>query len=727
MMAKERGERPQDPAELLADIRDALAGKVKLRVGAPKRVTTRAHAPAAPVSRKNKRPYFVAVGVAAVVLAVIVGVIALSGLGGGQPAGRAKHDEAAAPSEASKESTRQPSDAAREAKGSGQHAEARAGQAMESALKALTRQVDALSAKDQFGEALSRVEAFAQDHPAGADDAQKLTAQVLATARRRYDALAANADAAAKAKEFAKARDALKPALAFGIPELTERARKKLEEIASREQKAELWARWDDVKAEATRLAEAGRFAEALQALQKAEGLPLGGSPDLVAEQTQAIEDARGKATEAAAAAYTKESDRLWTLFKERKYEEAKKLLADLAAKPEFRLAEDLVSADREAVRLLSEFWAVVERGIAARKGQFIAFAGAGGTILGVEDGVVTIKGPRGEERRHIHRLAPKQALAYADLEDDERSNHMKGVFLLAEAEELGMASDALEAAGDLPGLSWHKKRLHLAVDRARVATEAKERVEIEAAAERTWRAISSAAKSDLAMARAKSLLTRLQGFQETYQATHFYESVQKEVGNVRAQIEEAAEGWQRLFDGRTLGDWEVVTSGGFAKHGEVRAENGMIILEPGAPFTGIAWTGSFPRVDYELVVEAMRVAGRDCFCGVTFPVGEQQCHFGVGAWQGVRTGIEFVDGLGIYENGTARRIAVTLGRWYQVRLRVTRTKLEGWVDGEKVLDQSVPGHRFSPHVEWGRLAPVGLGAWATKAAVRRIAFRPVR
>jgi len=715
MMAKERDERPQDPTELLADIRDALAGKVKLRVGAPKRVTTHADAPASPVRCRSKRPYLVAVAVAVVVLAVVIGVVALPGRGGGGPPEPAKQGVAAASSEASKESTRQPSDAATEAKRSGPDAEARARQAMESALKALRAQVDALSAKDQFGEALSRVEAFVREHPTGADNAQKLTAQVLATARQRYGILAASAEALAKAKEFAKARDALKPALAFGIPDLTQRARKKLEEIASREEKAELWARWDDVKAEASRLAEGGRFAEALQALQKAEGLPLGGLPDLVAEQTQAIRDARAKATKAAAAAYTKESDKLWALFKERKYDEAKKLLTELVAKPEFRLAEDRVQADREAARLLGEFWAAVERGIAARKGQFIAFAGAGGTILDVEDGVVTIKGPRGEERRHIHRLAPKQALAYVDLKDDERLNLMKGVFLLAEGKDPDAASSALAAVKNSPVLLCYRERLAPALQRTRAAAAARARAELEAAAERTWEAIESLAKQDLNVAEARRLLAALRGFEEDYAATRLHEKVSGRAKKLRAQADEAAEGWKRLFDGETLRGWRLVHS-----TGQVRVRDGLLILGKGSGATGVAWAGKFPRSSYEVSVDAKRVAGPQ-LCRITFPVADSTCTWAVGGWDGTWLGVDPLDGRGYRDaaNKTSQRVRLDDNRWYQLRVRVGKSRVEAWIDDRKVVDLRRARHRFGPGDS--ALVPFGVVTHQSEVALRNI------
>ena len=75
---------------------------------------------------------------------------------------------------------------------------------------------------------------------------------------------------------------------------------------------------------------------------------------------------------------------------------------------------------------------------------------------------------------------------------------------------------------------------------------------------------------------------------------------------------------WLRLFDGKSLHNWHVSNFGG---EGEVYVEDGQVILEMGANLTGITWTGEVPQMDYEVILEAMRVGGSDFFCGMTFPV----------------------------------------------------------------------------------------------------------
>src|SRR5437016_11038553 len=77
-------------------------------------------------------------------------------------------------------------------------------------------------------------------------------------------------------------------------------------------------------------------------------------------------------------------------------------------------------------------------------------------------------------------------------------------------------------------------------------------------------------------------------------------------------------EGWQPMFDGKTLTGWRETD---FAGRGEVQCREGLIVLNMGDPFTGINCTNEFPKLDYEVALDAMRVTGSDFFCGLTVPV----------------------------------------------------------------------------------------------------------
>ena len=87
-------------------------------------------------------------------------------------------------------------------------------------------------------------------------------------------------------------------------------------------------------------------------------------------------------------------------------------------------------------------------------------------------------------------------------------------------------------------------------------------------------------------------------------------------------------EGWQTMFDGKSFAGWRETA---FASHGQASLESGAILLNAGDPFTGLNWTNTFPKMNYEIAFDAMRVSGSDFFCGLTVPVGDSFCSLIVG------------------------------------------------------------------------------------------------
>src|SRR5262245_33311306 len=93
---------------------------------------------------------------------------------------------------------------------------------------------------------------------------------------------------------------------------------------------------------------------------------------------------------------------------------------------------------------------------------------------------------------------------------------------------------------------------------------------------------------------------------------------------------QDAAPVWKPLFDGKTLQGWRETP---FPRRGEVSLSGSSVILGNGRPFTGITWTGEFPRTGYEIRLEARRVKGGDFFASLTFPVGDSHCTWVTGGW----------------------------------------------------------------------------------------------
>lgn len=191
-----------------------------------------------------------------------------------------------------------------------------------------------------------------------------------------------------------------------------------------------------------------------------------------------------------------------------------------------------------------------------------------------------------------------------------------------------------------------------------------------------------------------------------------------------QASIPFPGEGWQSLFDGRTLTGWRPTL---FAGRGEVECRSGLLVLNMGDPFTGVNWTNDFPQMDYEIGVEAMRVMGADFFCGLTVPVADSFCSLIVGGWGGSLLGISSLDGADASENETTKFINFEAGRWYRIRLRVTSGRIEGWLDDKKVVDVNTKDKKISlrpGEIEMSK--PFGLASWQTTGAFRQIKVRRV-
>jgi hypothetical protein len=180
------------------------------------------------------------------------------------------------------------------------------------------------------------------------------------------------------------------------------------------------------------------------------------------------------------------------------------------------------------------------------------------------------------------------------------------------------------------------------------------------------------------------------------------------------------------LFDGRSLDGWVATDFGGA---GEVRVEDERILLEQGEPMTGITikperMADAMPTIGYELSFEAMRVAGNDFFCGLTFPVGDKPCSFIVGGWGGTIVGLSSLDGQDASQNDTMSQQAFKTGQWYRFRLRVEKVHIQAWIDDERVIDANTKDREIGIRIEVERSRPLGFSCYNTTAALRAIKVR---
>lgn len=180
---------------------------------------------------------------------------------------------------------------------------------------------------------------------------------------------------------------------------------------------------------------------------------------------------------------------------------------------------------------------------------------------------------------------------------------------------------------------------------------------------------------------------------------------------------------WKDLFDGRSLTGWKVTQFGG---EGEVHVEKGQLMLEFGSPLTGVTYTGKYPKSNYELRLEAMRVDGSDFFCALTFPVGDSSCSFIVGGWGGGVIGLSSIDGRDASENETTDYMRFVSKKWYRIRVRVTDTRIKAWIDDKQKVDQVITGHTVDTRPEVDLSKPLGIASYDTRAALRKIQIRPL-
>ena len=141
---------------------------------------------------------------------------------------------------------------------------------------------------------------------------------------------------------------------------------------------------------------------------------------------------------------------------------------------------------------------------------------------------------------------------------------------------------------------------------------------------------------------------------------------------------------WTNLFDGKTLTGWKPSD---FAGQAEVTVDDGAIQLPMGNDITGITWTNPLPRVNYEILLDAMRDDGSDFFCGLTFPVKESSCSLILGGWGGTLVGLSSIGGRDASENETTSFISFKNKQWYHILLRVTDKKIQAWLDGIRIIE----------------------------------------
>ncbi|MFK8112807.1 MAG: hypothetical protein AB8B91_11425 [Rubripirellula sp.] len=182
------------------------------------------------------------------------------------------------------------------------------------------------------------------------------------------------------------------------------------------------------------------------------------------------------------------------------------------------------------------------------------------------------------------------------------------------------------------------------------------------------------------------------------------------------AAKEEAKKDWKALN-----GKWKVSQFGG---DGPVEIKEDLIKMELGDPLTGVRWEGDVLRENYELTLETQRTDGFDFFCGLTFPVGEDNVTFILGGWGGGVVGISNVDGHDASENDTTFFRNFDNDTWYKVRVRVDPHFIRCWIDEKNAVEQERKGHKFDIRYEMDQSVPLGVAAFQCDSEIRNVRLR---
>jgi hypothetical protein len=175
------------------------------------------------------------------------------------------------------------------------------------------------------------------------------------------------------------------------------------------------------------------------------------------------------------------------------------------------------------------------------------------------------------------------------------------------------------------------------------------------------------------------------------------------------------------LFDGKGLAGWRVPK---FGADGKVWVQDGQVHIGIGGGCTGLTWTGSIMREDYELSLEARRVEGGDFFCGLTFPVGKEPVTLILGGWGGELVGLSCIDRYDASENATTTTIPFKNDQWYDVRVKVTKARVQCFLDDKEIVNVEREGRKFSVRWEVEENIPLGVATWKTHGALRNIRLR---
>ena len=96
-----------------------------------------------------------------------------------------------------------------------------------------------------------------------------------------------------------------------------------------------------------------------------------------------------------------------------------------------------------------------------------------------------------------------------------------------------------------------------------------------------------------------------------------------------------------------------------------------------------------------------------------------------VGGWGGTVVGLSSIDGQdAVGERNRQDHEDFKRNQWYRSASRVTKEKIEAWIDDEKMVDLATKGKKITIRGECEASKPFGIATWRTEGAVRDIRVR---
>ena len=191
----------------------------------------------------------------------------------------------------------------------------------------------------------------------------------------------------------------------------------------------------------------------------------------------------------------------------------------------------------------------------------------------------------------------------------------------------------------------------------------------------------------------------------------------------VAAAFAQQEPAWQPMFDGQSLKGWKETD---FTGKGPVKVQEGCIVLGKGY-MTGVNYTGTLPKANYEVRMEAQRVDGHDFFAGITFPVNDSFLTWINGGWGGNMVGLSSLDGNDASENDTSTSRDFKSGQWYRLWFAVNVDRVRAWIDDQLVIDVPLANREVAlrpGEIELSK--PFGIATYNTTSKLRKIEWRPL-